>query len=487
MEFINRHNELEFLQETKELSCRKLFTISIYGLRRIGKTRLILHFLQKNDLYFFVNKDKTSDSLLIEYQDIIRSKNILGEFESLKTWDEYFRVLFERFEGVIAFDEFQNFIKVDRSVFGILQKNIDIYENRKNILFIFSGSTTGLIKKIFSDLKQPLYGRLKRSIQLEQFNFSIVLKMCEQLDINNMSEVITLYSIFGGFPRYYVAIDDENLNGKNVDEILEKFFFMKNSIFEDEVNTILSLEFGRRSGTYYDILTAIANGSTRISEISSFLRKKETSLTRQINELVNYFNLIGIEKSIIGNKSTIYIQHPLMNFWFKFIYKNFSDYEKRSPLLIDKIKKEYKNIGRGFELLCKEFLLEKNRLEELPFKFNDLGRQWGKFKGEKGRNVYEIDLVGLNESTKEILFCECKWKEKVNAMSILHELKKKAEYVQWNNETRKHYYAVFARSFSRRSKEALCYDLKDFETHFKISQRNLTLSQEVPLREEGDE
>jgi hypothetical protein len=103
MEFINRHNELEFLQETKELSCRKLFTISIYGLRRIGKTRLILHFLQKNDLYFFVNKDKTSDSLLIEYQDIIRSKNILGEFESLKTWDEYFRVLFERFEGVIAF------------------------------------------------------------------------------------------------------------------------------------------------------------------------------------------------------------------------------------------------------------------------------------------------------------------------------------------------------------------------------------------------
>ena len=63
--------------------------------------------------------------------------------------------------------------------------------------------------------------------------------------------------------------------------------------------------------------------------------------------------------------------------------KNFSDYEKRSPLLIDKIKKEYKNIGRGFELLCKEFLLEKNRLEELPFKFYDLGRQWGNSKARR--------------------------------------------------------------------------------------------------------
>jgi len=467
LEFVDRDDELEFLNECKDLSHRKLFVISIYGLRRVGKTRLVFQFLENNDLYFFVNKYKTSDSLLIEYQGILKNKYILGELESVRSWDDFFTVLFERYNGVIAFDEFQNFIFIDKSIFGMLQKYIDINENRKDILFIFTGSTIGLIKKIFTDSKEPLYGRVKRSLHLEQLKFSDVLEVCRHLDINDISDVITLYSIFGGFPRYYVAIEDENLNGKSVNEILEKFFFMKNSIFEDEVNMILSLEFGRRSGIYYDILTAIANGSTRISEIASYLRKKETTLTRQLNELVGYFNLIGVERQVTGNKTAMYIKHPLMNFWFKFIYKNLSDYQIRDVILLEKIREYSKNIGRGFEEVCKEFMVDMNIADELPFRFSKIGRQWGKFKGEKGKNTYEIDMVALNEGTKEIFFCECKWKEKVDAEKILRQLKKKAEYVQWNNEQRKDYFAVFAKSFSMRSNEAYCYDLNDFETFYR--------------------
>lgn len=473
MEFINRQNELAFLKETKELSHNKLFTISIYGLRRVGKTRLILQLLQDNDLYFFINKDKTSESLLIEFQDIIKNTNILGELESVRTWDDFFRVLFERFKGVVAFDEFQNFIHVDKSIPGILQQYIDLNENKQDILFIFSGSTTGLIKKIFSDSKQPLYGRLKRSLHLEQFRFSEILEMCDHLDINDMSEIIRLYSIFGGFPRYYVAIEDENMQGESVDEILDKFFLMKNSIFEDEVNTILALEFGRRSGIYYDILTAVAEGSTRYSEIAAFLRKKETALTRQINELVNYFNLLEIEKPVIGKGSAIHIRHPLVNFWFRHFYKSLSDYHKRSPPLIEKIRKESRNAGKGFEQVCMEFLSDMNRSDELPFIFTKLGRQWGKFKGEPGRNTYEIDLVAVDEDKDNIFFGECKWKDNVDANKVLQGLKRKSGYVQWNNETRQEYYAVFARSFSRRSTGALCYDIEDIRRCYSLTGQKL--------------
>lgn len=467
MDFVNRQNELAFLKETTALSHKKLFTVSIYGLRRVGKTRIILQLLQNNDLYFFVNKDKTSESLLNEYQDIMKNKNILGELETIHTWDEFFRVLFERFKGVVAFDEFQNFLYVDKSILGILQQNIDLNENKQDILIIFSGSTTGLIKKIFSDSKQPLYGRLKRSLHLEQFRFPEVLDMCSHLDIHDMSEIIRLYSIFGGFPRYYVAIEDENLQGKSTDEILDKFFFIKNSIFEDEVNTILALEFGRRSGIFYDILTAVAEGSTRYSEIAAFLRKKETALTRQINELVNYFNLLEIERPVIGRGSAIHIRHPVVNFWFRYFYKSLSDYHKRSPHLIEKIRKESRNAGKGFEQVCNEFLIDKNEADDLPFTFSKLGRQWGKFKGEPGKNTYEIDLVAVDQGN--ILFGECKWKDNVDADRILQELKSKSGYVQWNNETRQEYYAIFARSFRRRSNEALCYDAEDIRQFYATS------------------
>lgn len=55
-----------------------------------------------------------------------------------------------------------------------------------------------------------------------------------------------------------------------------------------------------------------------------------------------------------------------------------------------------------------------------------LGTQWGRFKGEKGKNTYEIDLVAVNEQKKQILFAECKWQGKINASEITNELSTKA-------------------------------------------------------------
>lgn len=40
------------------------------------------------------------------------------------------------------------------------------------------------------------------------------------------------------------------------------------------------------------------------------------------------------------------------------------------------------------------------------------------------RKDKEIDIVALNDLTKEILFVECKWQSKVNAEEIFRELAK---------------------------------------------------------------
>jgi hypothetical protein len=461
MRFMNRAREIAFVREAIGLSKPKLFTLSISGLRRVGKTRLILETLKEKDLYFFVNKDKGSESLLREYEETMKNKGALTELESLKNWDEFFKILFERFKGVIAFDEFQNFSSVDRSVYGTLQKYIDLNEHKKGVLLIFSGSTVGLVKKLFSDTKEPLYGRVKRKLDLKPLSFVDVLKVCRELGIKDIEEVIRLYAVFGGFPKYYVSIEDEGLCGETTERIMEKFFFVENAALEDEVSQILSLEFGKRSGTYYDILTAIANGNRRISEIASFMRKKETALTRQVNELINYFELVGVEKPVINGKSSLYIRHPLIDFWFRFFYKNLSSYKRREAWLIEKIKRDINAfVGQRFETVCREFLIENP-----PFKFERIGRQLGKFKGEKGKNVYEIDILALNERTKEILFGECKWGEKVDAERVLDELKEKAGHVNWHNDERIERYVIFAKEFEEKIKRPnlLLFDLEDMK------------------------
>jgi len=109
-------------------------------------------------------------------------------------------------------------------------------------------------------------------------------------------------------------------------------------------------EFGKRSGLYYDILAAIASGNTKTGEIASLLKKKETALTRQINELTNRFELISLEKPVTGGKGVFVISHPLLNFWFGFFYKNLSSYKRRESWLTDKIKGSINSyIGHRFE------------------------------------------------------------------------------------------------------------------------------------------
>ncbi len=468
MKFINRTEELNYLKEAKDLAHSKLFTVSISGLRRIGKTRLILEFLKEKNLYFFVNKYKSTESLLAEYELVLKEKGVLKELERIETWDDFFKVLFKRFHGVVAFDEFQNFSFLDKAVYGILQKYIDLNENRKELLLIFSGSLVGLMNKLFSSGKEPLYGRIKRKFLLRELSFKSVFEMCGELGIRNIEEVIQLYAIFGGFPKYYISLEDENLKGNDFMKIMDKFFFTEMATLEEEVKEILALEFGKRSGVYYDILSAIACGNTKISEIASFLRKKESAIARQMNELRHYFELIGVEESLINHKKIFYIKHPLMNFWFRYFYKNISGYKRREQKVIESIKADTNAyVGRKFEQVCKKLAPSL-----LPRKYVKWGKWWGFYRENNERKTAEIDLLALNESKNEILFGECKWKENVTAEKIIRDLASKTKFVLWHNTERKEIYAVFAKSFKSKinefeGKKVYCFDLSDLERVIK--------------------
>jgi AAA+ ATPase superfamily predicted ATPase len=104
--------------------------------------------------------------------------------------------------------------------------------------------------------------------------------------------------------------------------------------------------------------------------------------------------------------------------------------------------------------VSKQFLILKR---EKLFSFNKIGKCWYKDK--------EIDLIALNEQAKQILFAECKWRDKVDAAKVLEELKEKSQFVRWQNDKRKEYYAVFAKSVKEKIKEPniFLFELKDLE------------------------
>jgi hypothetical protein len=474
MKFVNRKSELAELNELEALSKKKLFVIALYGLRRVGKTRLLLEFLRAvgsghgtgdgsgygygmHGLYFFVNKNKTSADLLDEFQGIMKRNGILGELETLNSWDSFFETLVTRKTPPVVFDEFQNFTSVEPTVFGILQKTIDLNEDKPGLI-ILSGSLIGLIKGLFKSSKEPLYGRIKKGKKLEPLTLSSCLEIGDELKLTK-ENLVKAYMLFGGYPKYYVALEDFNLQGKTAEEMIDALFLVKDAPLEDEVNSILSQEFGGRSGVYYSILEAIANGNNTLSSIAGYLNTPATSITRQINELRDHFELIELELPHQGKRGIYRIRHPLVEFWFSQIYKNFSDYVARRPEFMTSIKKNLNALyGRCFELVAKEFLVRELGLTEAR-------RQWGRIpQAKKGENTYEIDLIAKNERSAYVF--EFKWEELTypETIGILNGLQDKIGHI--SRPPKDLQFGVVAKRIKDKQKLKangyLVYDLDDF-------------------------
>jgi hypothetical protein len=107
-------------------------------------------------------------------------------------------------------------------------------------------------------------------------------------------------------------------------------------------------------------------------------------------------------------------------------------------------------------------IFDQLRLKEikLPFSFIEIRKWWHKDK--------EIDILALNDQTKEILFAECKWQNlsQKDANKVLFDLQEKSKHVDWNIGKRIEHFAIFAKKIdgkpALRKSGFLVWDLEDY-------------------------
>jgi AAA+ ATPase superfamily predicted ATPase len=459
MKFYNREKEIELLRRIKGN-----FRVAVIGRRRVGKTTLVEHFYKKRLLTFFFPAEKAEKEIIYDWVSEYENLNL----PKLDNFKDFFEFIFSHFQDYVTFlDEIQNVLKVKKSFIYDLQRLIDKYKPN----LVVSGSLISLMKKLVENYKSPLYGRFDFIIKLKELDFETIFEICDDFRINTETS-FKLYSVFGGIPKYYELVEKiKKFDFENF--TTNSFVYYPRPLFE-EVKTMLKEEFGREYKTFFSILSAISRGKNKHSEIAEFIGKKQTEITKYLSLLKEDFEFIARELPVAGGKKGFYIiKNNIINFWFSNIWKYTEFIETlQEDKVIEIVKNNLNNYtGSRFERIVIELILSGKI--GLPFKFEKVGRQWGKFKGEKGKNTYEIDIVALNENTnentKEIVFCECKWQNKVNARKVLEELKEKAEYVDWNKDKRKEHYCVFAKSFKEKIKEKnlKLFDLRDLERVFK--------------------
>lgn len=459
MKFVDRRTELAQLAEAARFAKTGLHAVLILGPRRIGKTELVRRFAgRRGGLYFFVTAQKTPETLLADFQRELQRAGWLGPRESVTDWDDAVDALFERARGRLAvFDEFQNFQSVHPAIFSTFQRKIDA-SKRSPLCLVFIGSLVGMMRDLFERQKSPLYGRLQRRMRLEPLAYADVRTLVRGLGWRRERDAVSLHALFGGFPKYYAAIEDYGLGGAPVEDVIDRFWLSDHALFGSEVPDLLREEFGRRRGVYYTILEAVATGHTKFSEIASYAGMTSTSVTRHVNELVEYHQLLvrrvpagekaGARRSLYG------LANPAFRFWFRFVHRNLSLYESKNfPALRRLVHEDLPSfVGLEFERVCLQMLRRLNERGRLPARFDELGPWW---KGD-----VEIDALGLQRrGGGDLLAAEFKWSDGVDGAGVAADLRAKLGRVPFG--ARRVHLMVVARSFRTRSRDAACLSIED--------------------------
>lgn len=464
LKFVNRKEELLFLDE-QYLSKKASFVV-IYGRRRVGKTELINQFIGNKPSFYYLSK-KQDMSLEIERFKDKFSEALNVHLKRPENLEELFGEILEKIDSskkfVIAIDEFTYWIEKDKTILSTFQVIWDQLLSKKNVMLILSGSIVSLMETEVLAYKSPLYGRRTGQWNVKPLSFFTLKEFFPKYTLEDMVKV---YSCTNAIPLYLMQLDPDNLFDNNVD----RAFFNKGSILYEEGEFLLMEEL-REVDTYLNIVLAVSEGATKLSEIATKAGVDVTNILKYLKVLMQ----LGIIKKIKPvtqrkektTKLLFKVTDKFFRFWTMFVYPYKGEIE-RGIIKFDYFKDGFNGyLGSVFEDVCEEFLIEQNKREKMPFIFTKIGKEWGKMpSADKSRNTFEIDIAALNNEKREILFAECNWKDDVDASNILSLLKEKAKYVEWNTGKRKEYYAIFAKSFSKRIPGVMLFDLKDMEMGF---------------------
>jgi len=400
MKFYDRESELKLFEETRKKAEQSSRMTVIIGLRRIGKTTLITEaFKDQKMLYFFITR-KNEALLCEEFVDELASKfnrAVPGEYKSFSKLFEHLLQLSETVHFTLVLDEFQEFNNINKAVFSEMQNLWDQYKDRTKINLVICGSVFTMMKKIFENAKEPLFGRANERIYLKPFSITTLQEIMQDYNPKGFKadDLLSFYILTGGVAKYAELFADKQCF--TLQQMLDEVF-RDNSLLIDEGKNLLIEEFGKEYATYFSILSLIASSKTSRSEIESVLEKNVGGF---LDKLENEYQIISSVRPIFSKPGARNVKYLIgdnfLNFWFRFVYKHLNALEIGNYSYVKNI------VLRDYETYSGLFL-EKYFREKLALtgNYSQIGRYWSK------RNLNEIDLVAINDYEKKALIAEVK-------------------------------------------------------------------------------
>lgn len=415
--FIGRQSELAQLR--KLYNSDKFEFAVIYGRRRVGKTVLINEFIKDKDAIFFTGIESNARQNLenfsrtvMEFETGMTTDTVFASFQAAL---EHVFILAETRRIVLCIDEYPYVAKSSKNLESTLQLLIDRFKDTSKLFLILCGSSMSYMEDQLLDCNATLFGHRTAQMKILPFSFG---EACQFMSKFSPEEKALAYGIAGGTPQYLLQLDD-NLS---IEENIRNTFLNTSSFFFEEPLNLLKQEV-REPAIYNAIISAIASGAAKMSEISSKVGEETSVCTTYIKNLIAQ-GIIRKEMPLgeSSSRKTIYaIDDNMLRFWYRFVPGNTSIIARGTADLayrrIEPHLPEY--MGAVFEEICKQYLRTLLLKDRCAIDFTELGHWWG--TDPKTRKQEKIDILGTFDKYSAI-FGECKWSNEKVDLDVLERL-----------------------------------------------------------------
>ena len=301
--------------------------------------------------------------------------------------------------------------------------------------------------------KSPLFGRRTCQLKITPLTYLETARFNPELSPADNAEV---YAITGGVPHYINKLDVRGCKNE-IDTALKENFFDPASYLFEEPGNLLRQEL-REPATYNAIITAIANGHNRLSDIATVTGMGSSSCAQYVNTLIEIGIISKLEPVVCRSKrKTQYrITDQFFRFWYRFVpANNMSIASGTISRLFDAAVGSYMNqyMGLPFEEICRQYLIY--YAEDLPFIISEIGEWWGSIpviseKNEKRNEEAQLDIVAVSAKTnnyhggRDYIIGSCKYTgEAVGISELLLIQKYAAAFTSANDSC---YYWLFSKN-----------------------------------------
>jgi hypothetical protein len=287
--------------------------------------------------------------------------------------------------------------------------------------------------------KAPLYGRRTGSTLLCPLELPTVSMFFPGYTPIQQLEA---WAVLGGMPYYLLTFSDQ----------LDIFTNIRQQILDPQgllyaEPRLLLLEELREPRNYFSILRAIAQGSTRLNEISLKAGVGESSTTSRYLDILQQMRLVyrsvpATESQPEKSKKGVYhIADFFLKFWFRYVhpYQNSLDLGIIDSILEQRVRPTFEQfVSYAFEEAARAYITRLARGGNLAFLPDRIGSWWDQNS--------EIDVLAVSDRERALLVGECKWSVNPVGIDILEGLKRKTQLISsiqsWDNIT----YYLFSRS-----------------------------------------